>query len=205
MPLIFRRLNDNFRGQGWAEIAPASRPRIRPRQVQPKPRAKKERQSRLDLPFCRHCLTRRANKRRGLCWTCYYTPAVRDLYPSESKFARQGVGNVYRSAPLPAERTAACPGSEAKILVMIERAARREQLFRPDDGPENVVAVGSSGPMLVKRRADGGLRGIYRSGSRWVVRWGAFILGRTDTYGAAEAMLTEHVTAHGGQVEPRLA
>jgi hypothetical protein len=205
MPLIFRKVNDAFRGQGWAELAPTRRPRIRPRQVQPKPRAKKEHQPRLDLPPCRHCLARRANKHRGLCWTCYNLPAVREQYPSESKYARQGVGNVYRNAPLPAERTDACPGTEAKILAMIERAARREQLFRPDDGPDNVIGDRPSGPMLVRRRADGGLRGIYRSGSRWVVRWGAFILGRTDTYAAAEAMLTEHVTARGATVEARPA
>src|SRR5262245_27332433 len=36
---------------------------------------------------------------------------------------------------LPKEPTDALPGSEEKICIMIERAARREQLFHPLDGP----------------------------------------------------------------------
>jgi hypothetical protein len=36
--------------------------------------------------------------------------------------------------PSPGEPTAAGPGSERKILVMIERALRREPLFHPLDG-----------------------------------------------------------------------
>ena len=43
---------------------------------------------------------------------------------------------VYRRAgSLPHEPTDAPPGSEQKIRIMIERAARREQLFHPLDGP----------------------------------------------------------------------
>jgi hypothetical protein len=38
-----------------------------------------------------------------------------------------------RPGALPKEPTDAPPGSEQKILVMIERAARREQLFHPLD------------------------------------------------------------------------
>jgi hypothetical protein len=39
-----------------------------------------------------------------------------------------------RPGALPKEPTDAPPGSEQKIRVMIERAARREQLFHPLDG-----------------------------------------------------------------------
>jgi hypothetical protein len=39
-----------------------------------------------------------------------------------------------RPGTLPALPTAALPGTEAKILVMMDRAARREQLFHPLDG-----------------------------------------------------------------------
>lgn len=35
---------------------------------------------------CRHCDTNAVNRPRGLCWTCYYTPGVLDLYPSTSKY-----------------------------------------------------------------------------------------------------------------------
>src|SRR5687767_12671696 len=37
-------------------------------------------------------------------------------------------------ASLPGEPTEALPGSEKKIRIMTERAARREQLFHPLDG-----------------------------------------------------------------------
>jgi len=43
-------------------------------------------------------------------------------------------GNVWGVNPPAGEPTAAGPGSERKILVMIERAMRREPLFHPQDG-----------------------------------------------------------------------
>lgn len=42
---------------------------------------------------------------------------------------------IRRAGALPKEPTTAPPGSEEKIRVMTERAARREQLFHPLDGP----------------------------------------------------------------------
>jgi hypothetical protein len=39
---------------------------------------------------CRHCGSRKVTRPRGLCWTCYYTPAVSALYPSTSKLGRRG-------------------------------------------------------------------------------------------------------------------
>jgi hypothetical protein len=83
--------------------------------------------------ICRHCKKTKSNRPRGLCWSCYYKPGVRDLYPSTSKFARRGVGNFNGVAPLPADSTDALPGSEAKILILMERAARREALWHPED------------------------------------------------------------------------
>ncbi len=46
----------------------------------------------------------------------------------------QGQGHAGRTGSPPQEPTAALPGTEAKIQVMIERAARRESLFHPLDG-----------------------------------------------------------------------
>jgi len=40
---------------------------------------------------CRHCQRAPVSRPRGLCWGCYYTPTIRDLYPSVSKFGRRGV------------------------------------------------------------------------------------------------------------------
>ena len=100
-------------------------------------------------PMCRHCQKVRSNRPRGLCWTCYYTPGVRDLYPSTSKFARRGVGNFCGTAPLPEAATAAAPGSEEKIRILMERAAKRQALFHPDDSTD---AVGA--PVLELREAS---------------------------------------------------
>ena len=83
--------------------------------------------------LCRHCQKTKSNRPRGLCWTCYYTPGIRERYPSTSKFARRGLGNFNYQAPLPDCSTDAAPGSEAKILILIERAGLKQALFHPDD------------------------------------------------------------------------
>ena len=83
--------------------------------------------------LCRHCGRRAVNRPRGCCWSCYYTPGVRQLYPPTSKFARQGVGNGLGHAPLPPGPTAALPGTPEKVAVLGERAAARLALWHPDD------------------------------------------------------------------------
>lgn len=83
--------------------------------------------------LCRHCQQFSASRPRRLCWTCYYTPGVRDLYPSTSKHARRGEGNFYRNAPLPTFPTAALPGSPEKIAVLEERVRLKQSLWHPDD------------------------------------------------------------------------
>lgn len=95
--------------------------------------------------MCRHCQKTRSNRPRGLCWTCYYTPGVRELYPSTSKFARRGVGNFNGTAPLPDVPTDAPPGSEEKIRILMERAAKRQALWHPKDAAGAVpVPVGEA-------------------------------------------------------------
>ena len=41
-------------------------------------------------PLCKHCGVKPPNRRRGLCWTCYFTPGVRDLYPPDAKGRNSG-------------------------------------------------------------------------------------------------------------------
>src|SRR5262249_29501482 len=65
--------------------------------------------------LCRHCQRVKSNRPRGLCWSCYYTPGVRDLYPSTSKFARRGVGNFNGRSKLPPCPTDALPGTPEKV------------------------------------------------------------------------------------------
>lgn len=83
--------------------------------------------------LCRHCNTSVVNRPRGLCWTCYYKPGVRDLYPSTSKYAKRGVGNFTGEAPLAPVPTTAVPGTEEKLVVFEERAKMKQSLFHPAD------------------------------------------------------------------------
>ena len=82
---------------------------------------------------CRHCLRAPVSRPRGLCWGCYYTPGVRERYPSTSKFGRRGVGNFNGNAPLPAFPTQALPGTPEKVAVLEERARLKQCLWHPDD------------------------------------------------------------------------
>jgi len=82
---------------------------------------------------CRHCQKANSNRPRGLCWSCYYTPGVRDLFPSTSKFARRGVGNFNRLAKLPPCPTQALPGTLDKVAVLAERARLGVSLWHPLD------------------------------------------------------------------------
>lgn len=36
---------------------------------------------------CRHCRSKKASRPKGLCWSCYFRPGVKELYKSTSKFA----------------------------------------------------------------------------------------------------------------------
>src|SRR5205085_9778990 len=85
--------------------------------------------------LCRHCQKTHSNRPRGLCWTCYYTPGVRDLYPSTSKFARRGVSDFNGRVKLPSQPTEAQPGTPQKVAVLEERARLGLALWHPDDAP----------------------------------------------------------------------
>lgn len=85
------------------------------------------------MPICRHCSHSKVNRPRGLCWHCYYTPGLKDLYPSTSKHARRGFGNFTGCRPLPDSPTTAVPGTPEKLAVMEERARLGQAMFHPAD------------------------------------------------------------------------
>jgi hypothetical protein len=87
--------------------------------------------------ICRHCHSVRANRPRGLCWSCYYSPGVRDTYPSTSKFGRRGVGNFNRRTNLPPCPTHALPGTLEKVAVLEQRAQLGVSLWHPLDAGVN--------------------------------------------------------------------
>ncbi len=82
---------------------------------------------------CLHCRAAQITRPRGLCWTCYYKPGVRDRYAPISKFGQRGIGNFYGPAARPPRPTAALPGSREKVAVLIERARLKQDLWHPDD------------------------------------------------------------------------
>jgi hypothetical protein len=83
--------------------------------------------------ICRHCLKSKVNRPRGLCWSCYYRPGVRDQYPSTSKYARRGVGNFNGNTLPPPEPTTAAPGTPEKMAVLELRAKLKQSLWHPLD------------------------------------------------------------------------
>jgi hypothetical protein len=85
------------------------------------------------MVLCRHCHKAPVNRPRGLCWSCYYTPGVRELYPSTSKFARRGVGNFNGKAAPPGAPTDALPGTPEKVAILELRAKLRQELWHPLD------------------------------------------------------------------------
>jgi hypothetical protein len=85
--------------------------------------------------LCRHCNRVRSNRPRGLCWSCYYKPGVRDQYPSTSKFARRGISDFVGRVQQPTAPTSAMPGTPEKVAVLAERAQMRQSLWHPEDAP----------------------------------------------------------------------
>ncbi len=83
------------------------------------------------MSLCVHCHRTKSNRPRGLCWSCYYTPGVRDLFPSTSKYHRRGVADFDHVPGLP-EPTTVPPGPE-KVLVLEARAAAGLSLWHPED------------------------------------------------------------------------
>lgn len=83
--------------------------------------------------LCRHCGVNKVTRPRGLCWTCFYRPGVKEKYGPLSKFGRRGPGNVFKNKPLPATSTDAEPGTPRKLDVLAQRVANGEALWHPDD------------------------------------------------------------------------
>jgi len=89
--------------------------------------------------MCRHCQRVKSNRPRGLCWSCYYTPGVREKFPSTSKFARRGISDFNGRARLP-EPTNALPGTEEKVRVLEQRAQLGQALWHALDAKLEAVA-----------------------------------------------------------------
>jgi hypothetical protein len=92
--------------------------------------------------LCRHCGRTTANRPRGLCWSCYYTPGLRHRYVSTSKFARRGIEDRTGRVALPPLPTSARPGSPEKVAVLEQRARSHLALWHPQDAPMDRECLG---------------------------------------------------------------
>ena len=88
--------------------------------------------------MCRNCQRVQSNRPRGLCWSCYYKPGVREKYPSTSKYARRGVSDFNGRPAVAAQPTGAVPGTPEKVAVLEERARLGLSLWHPYDAPMDV-------------------------------------------------------------------
>src|SRR5262249_38153197 len=86
-------------------------------------------------PPCSNCQeTRTRYRRRGLCEVCYRNKRVRKRYAMKKACGLGVVGNDFSGeAPIPPEPTDTEPGSEERILVLMERARLKQALFREGD------------------------------------------------------------------------
>lgn len=86
-------------------------------------------------PRCRHCKVKFAGRPRGLCFTCYYLPGVREQYPPLSRMGEAGAcrEDHYRAPRKMPKPTNALPGTSEKIEVLRARFERREWLWHPLD------------------------------------------------------------------------
>lgn len=84
-------------------------------------------------PACRHCGCRPARAGSKLCWKCYQTPAVCDLYPTTQV---AGPGSDNPASRPPAQPTLAPAGTVAKMREFRRRILRGESLHHPADNPD---------------------------------------------------------------------
>lgn len=89
----------------------------------------------VDGKACQHCQIRKITRARGLCFRCSTDAAIRNLYPSRNKYARDPDAmdrEDYEPSPCP-EPTDALPGTRDKVAVLRERMAARVALWHEGD------------------------------------------------------------------------
>ena len=84
--------------------------------------------------MCKHCRTHKANRPRGLCWTCYYTPVIRARYDwrNVGGSGNRGISNGNFDPPPCPEPTSVMPGP-AKVAILAARAEAGVSLWHPRD------------------------------------------------------------------------
>ncbi len=109
--------------------------------------------------MCQHCGKAKVTRPRGLCWSHYYTPGIRDLYePTACASNRRGDGfHESNAAVMP---TPAPPGSKAKMVAMRRRLMAGASLHHPDDAGDVVLELlNPFGDVRWQETGDTGLEG----------------------------------------------
>lgn len=70
--------------------------------------------------LCRHCGRAKINRPRGLCWSCYYKPGVRESIPSKAIHASKAARGEVDTGVM----------SEAELDAFIES----QRATMPEDG-----------------------------------------------------------------------
>jgi hypothetical protein len=79
-----------------------------------------------EKPKCQHCGQFNINRPRKLCFKCYYTPGIKELYPSTSKYT-----------PRRRDNTIQCFACPARVNPMhMKRNGWRSQFFEGGNGKE---------------------------------------------------------------------
>lgn len=99
-------------------------------------------------PICLNCNSNAEQRKRGLCKSCYQRKNVRLKFPAmklgrprKHVVEREAIAGAVNSEDFDTEKvlpdddssTDAVPGSEAKMRVMEDRAARGRCVFHPGD------------------------------------------------------------------------
>jgi small neutral amino acid transporter SnatA (MarC family) len=101
----------------------------------------------IEVQVCLHCKTRRRARAGGLCHGCYFTPAIRMMYPP-TEHPKHYSSPVGQKAPtrLPTP-TSARPGTEEKVRVLAQRAGSGEQLWHPLDAVGDMESLDLGVPL----------------------------------------------------------
>ena len=107
--------------------------------------------------LCQNCLRKKVNRPRGLCFCCYYSPDVRERYPTTSKYGRRGVCDYYGKERVPPVATSAMPGTQEKVCILVHRAEMGVSLWHPADAisdPEEQRYCKQAVAALISRSYD---------------------------------------------------
>lgn len=80
-------------------------------------------------PACAHCgECKTVWRRRGLCWQCFKSPALRKQYRKQGRFY-----DTMAQGKLPPKASTELPGSEERIREIMRRVAARQDTHHPGD------------------------------------------------------------------------